>query len=350
MKEKIAYIRDISIVTVAILGAGFLGIKFILPAVLPFIIAWGIAFLTRRPSDFLAEKTRVSKKFYRPVLSVLLMLLVIGGAVFAIVKISAEAWELLTSLGEDGAFEKIISYITSPFEELSARIGIAPELEGKLSDAIYSMFSEILSGAASVITSVASAVPGIFLFVLVTAISTVYFSLDLENVNKRVHNMLPKAWDKRLVNFKNSTFSVLVKYVRSYLLIMLLTFAVMLFGLSVIGVRYSLLMAFIIALLDLLPVIGIGIVLVPWGVFMLTVGNNVKMGVELLILYAVGTVVRQVAEPKIVGKELGIHPLLTLVLMYAGYSLFGVMGLIILPLLSVGITAFGKNDTAKVKE
>ena len=350
MKEKIAFFRDVSIVGAAILAFGFFGIKFLLPAVLPFIIAWSVAFLTRRPADFVAKKTGVSRKFIRPALSLVIMLAVIGGSVFAVVKISAEAWELLTSLGEGGAFEKIIAYATSPFEEISERLGIAPELEAKLSDAIYTLISEILSGAASVVTSVAGAIPGILLFILVTAISTVYFSIDLENVNKRVQNMLPGSWNKRLVSFKDSTFSILIKYVRSYFLIMVITFTLMLFGLLIIGVRYAILMAFIIALLDLLPVIGIGIVLVPWGIFMLTVGNDAKLGIGLIILYVVGTIVRQCIEPKILGKELGIHPLLTLVLMYAGYSLFGVFGLIILPLLAVGFSAFGKNNAAEVKE
>ena len=350
MKEKIAFFRDVSIVGVAVIVSGFFGIKFILPATLPFVIAWAVAFLVQKPADFVAKKTGVSRKFMRPALSLLIILVIIGGSVFAIVKISAEAWELLTSLGEGGAFEKIIEYATSPLEEISEKLGIAPEIEDKLSDAVYRLISEALSGVAGAITSIAGAIPGILLFILVTTISTVYFSVDLENVNKRVHNILPESWRERLSGFKNSTFSVLIKYVRSYFIIMLITFAIMLFGLLVIGVKYAILMAFIIALLDLLPIIGIGIVLVPWGVFMLTVGNNAKLGAGLLVLYVIGTIVRQCIEPKILGKELGIHPLLTLVLMYAGYSLFGVPGLIILPLLAVGISAFGKNNTAEVKE
>ena len=98
------------------------------------------------------------------------------------------------------------------------------------------------------------------------------------------------------------------------------------------------LMAFIIALLDMLPVLGIGIVLIPWGVYYLSVGTDLKLGIGLLVLWGVGSIVRQAIEPKIVGKELGMHPLLTLVLMYAGYSLFGFFGLVLLPFLSVFIS------------
>ena len=139
--------------------------------------------------------------------------------------------------------------------------------------------------------------------------------IDLENVNKRVHNLLPEKIDKAMIGFKDRFSKTILKYIRSYLLIMLITFCLMLLGLSILGVRYAILMAFVIAVLDLLPVLGIGIVLIPWGVFCLTVGSDIKLGIGLLVLWAVGSIVRQSVEPKIVGKELGMHPLLTLVLM-----------------------------------
>ena len=176
------------------------------------------------------------------------------------------------------------------------------------------------------------------LFLLVSAISTVYFSIDFENIEDTMIATLPQKIRSYVVDFGKNAVLSLGKYVKSYFFIMLLTFAMMLFGLTVIGVRYAWLLAFIIAVLDLLPVLGIGIILVPWALFSFISGNG-GFGISLLVLYGAATLVRQIVEPKIVGKSLGIHPLLTLVLMYIGYTLLGVFGLVFLPLSAVFFAA-----------
>ena len=108
------------------------------------------------------------------------------------------------------------------------------------------------------------------------------------------------------------------------------------------------LLAAVISLLDLLPVIGVGTVLVPWSIWMLMSGDG-RGAVGLLILFAVNEVVRQIAEPKIFGMNLGIHPLLTLILLYVGYSLLGLVGLLLLPVVSVIVSvAVNKGKTADV--
>lgn len=337
-KEKLPLIRDICIL---VLFLGILGIavgKYLIPAILPFAIAWGVALVMRKPCDFIAEKTKIKKKIVRPCLSVLIIVALIGGIIFGLIRLLTEAWYLFSSLTESGAINDFIAYFTSPFEKIFEKFGIDAELKSRITDAALRAASGAISSIASVVTSVISAIPGIILFVLVTVISVVYFSIDLENVNKRAHNLLPKRVDRAVVNFKERFSKVIFKYIRSYLLIMLITFCLMLLGLSVLGVRYTILMAFIIAALDILPVLGIGIVLIPWGVFCLTVGADVKLGIGLLVLWGIGSILRQSIEPKIVGKELGMHPLLTLVLMYAGYSLFGLLGLVLLPFSSVFIS------------
>ena len=131
---------------------------------------------------------------------------------------------------------------------------------------------------------------------------------------------------------------------------MLITFAVMLVGLVILRQPYALLLALIIAVLDLLPVIGVGTVLVPWSVYELVLGDT-GVGIGLLILFAVHTFIRQFAEPKIVGKNLGVHPIVTLSLLYVGYSLFGFVGLLLVPIATVLIeVTVGKKDSAKVNE
>ena len=103
-------------------------------------------------------------------------------------------------------------------------------------------------------------------------------------------------------------------------------------------------------MLDLLPVIGVGSVLIPWGVWSFF-AKKTPFGIGLLVLFVIHTVLRQIIEPKIVGKNLGTHPLLTLVFIYVGYSLLGIIGLLLVPVMTVLVNiAFGKDNSAKVAE
>ena len=107
-------------------------------------------------------------------------------------------------------------------------------------------------------------------------------------------------------------------------------------GLALLGVPYAFLFSLLLAAVDLLPLVGTGIVLIPWGVVSLLLGR-VRLGIGLLILYAVTAVVHQVLEPKLIGEGLGLHPLLSLFAMYGGLKLFGVWGMILAPLLVAGV-------------
>jgi len=125
-----------------------------------------------------------------------------------------------------------------------------------------------------------------------------------------------------------------IGYLRSYSIIMLITFAEIFFGLSVLGIEYSFLIAAVSAVIDILPVLGVGIILLPWAIFCL-IGRNLFRGIGLIILYVIIVIVRQFIEPKIVGESLGVHPLLALSSFYIGYRLFGFAGIIIAPILLV---------------
>jgi len=163
-----------------------------------------------------------------------------------------------------------------------------------------------------------------------------------------VRRILPAGVFSRLVKFKDRFLGISLKYLRSYLVIMLITFVIMLFGLLVLRVKYAVLIAFVVAVLDALPLIGIGTVLVPWSVYQMIFGNF-GFGIGLLLLFVFCEVVHQFAEPRIVGKSLGIHPIASIMLLYIGYYLFGFLGLLLVPLISV---VFGilrnKEDSTEV--
>ena len=334
-------------ITVLALGGGvlaYLFFKHALSAVLPFLIAWAIAFATRRAAAAISKRTRISKRVIRAVLAALVSVAFIGAVCLIGWLLVSELWRLLSGLGDGKALRDIVDGITSlgPLGELFDSFG------DKLANIFYEILVSVASSLGGAVTSLLGAVPRVVLFVLVTVIASVYFALDLDRINSAVKAALPKKVIGWLCKFRYSVFDVGVKYLRSYLLLMLLTFGIMIVGLTVLARPYALLLSFVISILDVLPVLGVGTVLIPWGIYEVALGDS-RIGIGLFILLAVYTLVRQLAEPKILGKQLGVHPVLTLCLVYVSYTVFGIAGILLVPLLVVILNAaFSKNDPTEV--
>ena len=193
-----------------------------------------------------------------------------------------------------------------------------------------------------------SGLPAALLFVTVTLLACYYFSADDGTLGRRAGRLIlrlsPPALRDRLPPWGRRFRRIGRQYLRACLLLGLSTFLQAFIGLALLRVPYAFLLALLIALVDFLPLLGTGIILLPWAVVSLLLGE-VKLGVGLLVLYAVSTLLRQILEPKLIGEGLGIHPLLSLAAMYAGLRLFGVWGMILAPLLTAGLVGFLPRET-----
>ncbi len=200
-------------------------------------------------------------------------------------------------------------------------------LAQKLTGALLARLGEALTGAA---IGMAASLPSGVLAVLVFLLSCFYLALDGEKLLLGVLEPFAPDTRQRVREIFDTTANALRCYLRAYGLLFALTMVQLLIGFLLIGVRYAFLVAFIISLLDLLPALGAIAVLAPWSALAFASGN-VRVGAGLLILAGVVTLTRQIAEPKIVGKSLGIHPLVALFAMYIGLRLFGAVGLVLGP-------------------
>ena len=341
-KEKIVFYSHFLICVVGAVAAAFLGVKYLFPLILPFLIAWGIAYLSKKPSRFVSRKTGIPEKIIRPVFALVLILSVLGGLFYLIFILVSEAWQLLSGFSEGGV-AGVIDKFFSAVAEMFGNSENAKALAEYLRNAAGGVVGSLLSSLASVITSFAASVPAVVIFLIVTVISSVYFSSDLESINSAVLNLLPPGIRQKFLNFKNTSLKLALSYLRSYLLIMLITFAVVFPGLLFLRVKYAFLIAIAIAFLDFLPLIGIGTVMIPWSLWNFIIGRG-RLAVGILILFGVAEVVRQFAEPKILGKSLGIHPVVTLVLLYVCYTLFGFWGLLLMPVFAIVINTLLKKE------
>ncbi len=217
-----------------------------------------------------------------------------------------------------------------------------------LAELIPSILTSLASSLVRLLTSKAPSLTDGVLRAVMTGVSIFYFSLDLDRINGAVKSLFPEKYREKISSFKSKIFKILCKYAKSYLQIMGITFVIMLIGLLILRVRDALTVAFITALLDLLPLLGVGAVLIPWSIFSFLVGNT-PLGAGLLILFAVYTLLREALEPKIFGKSLDLHPIISLVSIYTGYVFFGLLGMIIFPIAAVLLSGLlDKNKSSEI--
>ena len=328
-------IAAVGLSAAAVVAALWLAVTYLLPVVLPFLLAWGAALLLRPLNFYLHRKTHLPLRLVS-LFSVLLLLLFLLFAVFGLLfRLLAEARGVLTSLIEDPAIldrlvERIAHLLPGRAAGGTALARFSDYVEALLLRSVETLAGKIPLAVGNALLTL----PEVVLFLLVTVIAAFYFSMDLNNVHDTVRHLLPERLAARLSDARRSAFRMGGAYLRAYLTLTGIIFLLMLVGLSFLGVRYPLLLAALLAALDILPVIGVGTVLIPWGIVSLLLGD-VSLGIGLLVLFGITELVRQVVEPRLVGHMLGVHPLLSLFSLYLGARLFGILGLLLGPLFAI---------------
>ncbi|MGI6124038.1 MAG: sporulation integral membrane protein YtvI, partial [Acetivibrionales bacterium] len=207
-----------------------------------------------------------------------------------------------------------------------------------------------IADLAQVPIQIALYLPQILIFFLVTILATYFMSSDKSVIIRYLDLQLPDTWLNKSRSITKNVFSAFFGWLRAQLILTSITFSELLIGLLILKVNNALLVALLIALVDVLPVLGAGTVLIPWAIVNLILGNT-KLGLSLALLYVIILFVRQLIEPKVLGKQIGVHPLFTLAGMYIGLRRWGVAGMFIGPLSIVALKylfeGIAKADTFK---
>lgn len=328
---------------VLVIGGVFLALRYALAALvasaLPFVFAWIMAYFARPVALRLHRHTRLSIGALSVIL-VFLFLAVCGTLLFFALRQAAVE---LIALGE--RFAAAEDWLTTWKEEMQASLttmlarfpflsALGLNREGALNDLLSDWLStagqRLGEAALRAAGGIAAGLPNFVIFVLVTLVAAFYFSLDLGGIHHALLDMMPQKARRVTEKLKDGAWQTMTGYLRAYLLLLLVTFVLLLVGFLFLRVPYAVLLAALISVLDLLPIIGVGTLLIPWGIVACLTGN-LPMGIGLLAMYAVIAVVRQFLEPKLIGQHLGLHPLLALLATYAGLKLFGFWGLMLLP-------------------
>lgn len=201
-----------------------------------------------------------------------------------------------------------------------------------LSSSLSSLISSFSSTLVSVLTSIITYTPTLIIEIIVCIISSFYFLFDFDSVINYVKSIMSKKVEKEFESIKLFITKKVFKMIISYGIIMFITFVELLIGFSILKIDNYFVLALVICVVDILPVLGVGTVLIPWGLIDLILGETF-MGIGILVLYIIISVIRNIVEPKLMGMNLGLHPLAALITMIVGMNLCGIIGLFIFPLL-----------------
>ena len=321
-----------------IAGGILLGYKYTLPVMFPFVIAFLVSWVINRPVTYLKKNWKIPRG--------------VSGAVFAAVFIcSAICIFALCGAGILSGIENLLSGLPKMFdrdvipalesffswmEQMAETID--PEMGAAFSGMTDTLFSHLSNGVLQlcgtllgILGGVVYGIPSAFMKIMITLIATIFITIDFEKVKRFLTGFIPVRNKDMFCEFKEFFGKIVPRCLLSYGLIFLITFGELFLGFSFLRIENSFGAALLVAVLDILPVLGTGAVLIPWAIIALLQGNT-AFGVIMAVLYLLITIVRNIIEPRLVGRQMKLHPALTFAAMLVGLRIFGVIGLFGLPL------------------
>lgn len=317
----------------------------LLPLLLPFLLAYLVALGAEPGVAALGRRTRLPR-WARSGLCVTGLFLLAG---FLLCFFGRIVWEELLRLA--GRLPELLHRLLPALGELRASLeALAERAPESLSVPLSRWIGELFAGGAGLLESLygllsglisglVSGAPRLFLGAVTTVIASYMTSAALPRVKAWLRRRLPAAWQEWLGQAGDRARSAFGGWCRAQAKLLFFVFVLLSLGLWALGTEFPLLFGGLIALLDALPVLGTGTVLIPWSLLSFLQEDSVR-GFGLLVLYGLCSISRSVLEPRLVGKQLGLPPLLTLMAFYIGYRLFGILGMILLPLAALIVKPF----------
>lgn len=338
LKDRRKFLVNIAF-WVVILALFYLFFKYLIHLIMPFFLALVFAAIMRPLVRLMVNKLRLPSGFSGVVVSLLFYLII--GTLLALLTLRivsgiGNVFTMVPALYQDtiepgleDLFDEVQAFAARYDMDLEETLeSIGPQILSAAGNAVSSISGRVVGWVSSLVTKV----PGFIVGLVITVVATFFMSADYDRITNVLMQLFPERAQAVLLDARRSLTKVVRQYGRSYALILSITFAELALGLLILRVKRFVLISLLIAILDIFPVLGTGTVLIPWAIIEF-IQHDIGRGIGLLVVYAVITVVRQIIEPKIVGKHVGLHPLLTLICMFVGTSLFGVIGLFGLPIL-----------------
>ncbi len=322
---------------------------------LPFVIGWIIALIAGPLVRFFEEKVKIRRKTGSAFVIIVVIALVVLVLYLVCARLVDEVIGLVNALpdmweGMENDFRDIGQNLGTIYEKLPENIQeTITNLSQKASTFVGDLFSRISTPTIMAVGNFAKQLPTILIGIIMCLLSSYFFVAERQQINEWCSRHVPRSLQERYAIIRKSMMYSVGGYFKAQLKIEVWMYLLLVIGLSVLKVNYVLLIALVIAILDLLPFFGTGTVMVPWAIVKILSGDY-KMAVGLLIIWGGGQLARQIIQPKIVGDSIGVPPIPTLFLLFIGYRLAGVLGMILavpLGMILYSMYQEGAFDTTK---
>ncbi len=334
--KKLYFIVYIALVLLVV----FVGFKLGL-FLFPFLLGLIFSILTQPLANFLKKRFNFSHKLATIISIVLFLGIFLVSIVLASLKLFEEIYKLSNSL--DYYSEEAKNLWNHSIDTVYSYLGQLPEgFTNEAKNIINGFISKGARQAGLFINKLIgfiTSIPTLILYTCIMILSAFFISLDKTQIVSFLEKQFPSIWLEKIYNIKREMFTVLGSYIKAQLILMTICFFELLILLNLLSflkfnVHYPLLMSIIISIVDSLPILGAGAILLPWVVLAILLGDF-KLAIGILIVYFIVLSVRQMLEPKLISENMGVHPLITLISMYSGFKILGVSGFLVGPVVMI---------------
>lgn len=343
MSEDLNYIykviRKVLNIVLLILGV-YIGAKLAV-FYMPFLVAFVISLMIEPGIKYLMKKTKLSRKMSSIIIFIIVFAIIIGSVTWGIVSLISESTNLLQTLNL--YIDRAYTQIQETIGKLSiSRVSISSNVASLMQDASKELLFKLstwITGFLTKLISIITSIPSIAIYVVITILSVYFVCTDRIYILDFMEHHMPKKWVQKIGGHIREITIKLGGYLKAEAILILVSFIISLVGLYIfkfvgMNVKYPLLIALGIGFVDALPILGSGSVMAPWAV-MEALNGDIQLGVAIIVLWIIMSIVRQFLEPKIVSGKIGIHPIFTLIAMYTGFKVIGVMGMLVGPIVLI---------------
>lgn len=308
---------------------------------MPFLVAFIISLMIEPAIKYIMKKTHLTRRTSSIIIFAIVSIIILGSLTWLIITLFSESSSLLQGLNDyfEKAHQIFDNFMTSfDFDKIHLSdeiLNVIQNSTGEILNTVSNWIRNSLTGLIDVVTSL----PSIAICIGITVIALYFICVDKIYILDQIEHHLPKVWVKKIGSHLRDLIKTLGGYLKAEATLILVSFIISLVGLyllRIIGfnVQYPLLMALFIGFVDALPILGSGTVMIPWAI-LCGINGDLKLGIAIIVLLIIMSVVRQILEPKLVSKNIGVHPIFTLIAMYTGFKFIGVFGLLIGPIVLI---------------
>lgn len=308
---------------------------------MPFLIAFIISLMIEPLIKYIMKKTKLKRRTSAIIVFIFVIGIIGGLLTWGIASLIAETGNLLSDFNKyaDNIY-KVMLNIISEFD--LSKFKIPANVMNTIQDSAFEFLgtaTQWVKNALIDVISFITSIPSIGIYVVITFLSLYFICVDKIYMLDQMEHHLPETWVKRIGVHLRGIVNALGCYLKAQFTLIIISFVISVIGLYIFhfagwNVPYPLMIALIIAFIDALPIFGSGTVMIPWAIF-LSFSGDIKLGIAVFILWAIMSIVRQFLEPKIVSKQIGIHPIFTLIAMYTGFKFIGVFGMLLGPIILI---------------